>query len=144
MSRKALLDKTRADTRIKNDYQSDRECRRYAKANNLAFIGCFSLFGDDQLYEVYREPAGYVILVNRRTNKVTGMHPDGLKDVRYRTGVQCLICKAIVYSSHKRHLQKCRCNNVVVDGGQEMLRISCEDDSKYVLVTIDLLSKRLI
>jgi hypothetical protein len=133
------------DFRIRNDYLNDRHLKSYARKRNLSYFGCIALFGDDQLYEVYREKiGGFFILIHGYTRKVTAMHPDGLKEWRYRTGAQCSICKCIVYSSHKRHLQKCRCNNLVVDGGQEMLRISNEYEDSYKIVTVDMLSRRVV
>jgi hypothetical protein len=133
------------DFRIRNDYLNDRHLKAYARKRNLSYFGCIALFGDDQLYEVYREKVGgFFILIHAYTRKVTAMHPDGLKEQRFRTGAQCLACKSIVYSSHKRHLQKCRCNNVVVDGGQEMLRISNEHEDSYRIVTVDMLSRRIV
>ena len=142
---KVLLDKVGVDPRIKNDYLNDRILRAYAKKRNLSFFGCIALFGDDKLYEVYREKVGGFFLLIDFKRKVTAMHPDGLKEFRYRTGAQCLLCKAVVYSSHKRHLQKCRCGSLQIDGGQEMLRISCDGpDDNYRIVTIDMLSRRTL
>jgi hypothetical protein len=133
------------DRRIKNDYLLDKRLKAYAKRKGFTYFGCIALFGDDKVYEVYRERnAGHFILIDRRNRKATPFHPDGLEDVRYRTGAQCTECKAIIYSSHKRHLQKCRCHNLMIDGGQEMLRISCEKDDSYIIVTVDMLGRRIV
>lgn len=131
------------DARIRNDYLNNRYLKKYALRHNLLFFGCIALFGDDILYEVYKEQKhGMFILIDSHTRKTKTVHPDGLIDVRYRTGAQCSLCKSIVYSSHNRHLQKCRCGSLMVDGGQEMLRISTEDN--YEIVTVDMLSRSVV
>jgi hypothetical protein len=75
---------------------------------------------------------------------VRGMSAKQMIKWRYQEAIHCLNCNTILYSINRHHYHGCGCEKeVTIDGGKDYTKIGYKEDSKYKIVTLDLLTGKI-
>ena len=85
------------------------------------------------------------MLLTKQNNQwfVRGMTNEEIEKWRYQDAIHCLECDEVIYSVNRHDYNKCSCNSVGIDGGREYTKTTWKPNTKYVLVTLDLLNSTI-
>lgn len=120
---------------------------------DLSFCAEFCVNGEYEPVAVYKakkpnKSKGHkkYMLLQKRGNSglVRGMDQKEINKWRYQEAINCLNCDTILYSINRHHYHGCGCDKeVTIDGGKDYTKIGCQEDSKYEMVTLDLLTGKV-
>ncbi len=137
-----------------NWYGFDHDAVNKRFDGDLTFVNDICVNGEYYPVAVYRaanpnvEKGHKKYMLLQTTNEggglVRGMSEEEMEKWRYQDAVHCLKCNQVIYSINRHDFRSCRCESISIDGGRDYTKLACDNTSRYVLGTLDLLTDEFI
>lgn len=75
---------------------------------------------------------------------IRGMDSKDMKKWRYQDAIECVHCEDIVFSVNRHDYRNCKCGKIAIDGGKDYTKISFQNKNDYILLTLDLISGKIV